>query len=490
MRTLDLLQSFMGSELDELAVIVSGSKRTALVKLFKELREATHKDQEPENARLFKKIYGKTYVKEKDYLLRNELRLLNEILYKFLADKTALKHIEENKSLFYYWLARGYFDRKIRGLFRTDIDEFLHYVSSHQQSLETISLPESPAMYSMKSLWMIDNQPKLPENIRQQIEVLQQWKNEEKKRFLYRIREMEAREAYLESALKNMIQDKSDSVDDRRTPGESLIDLSGFAKQDVLAEYALLKKHAYQTAGPKRIEVLKQTLALVSTDKGKEVLTLKARFGTLNQLAMDLILSGQYEQGNKYLEENIAESKEQKWPVTFSMIHNYMVNQINLGEYEKGIAIYQEYKNLIESNRLKNPGRIFLAYFHLYLGRDDEAIKLLPKETELPPNLQIICRFVYGISFLIRQEYALAVSEIKNMKRTVKAIKNGDYSMQLLIINLYLRYAQAHTKRKEDRNNMLLELKTELDANYPQWTTLAAVDVQFYWLINKMKQMD
>lgn len=484
MRTLDLIRAFTSEEIHDLEKLLSDHKRPGLGKLFKQLRQI-RSGEEPDNAALFKKVFGEEYTKKKDYLLRNELRLLNELLYKYLAEHTALAHLSKNESLQNYWLARAYFERGIKTLFRSDIDDMLRAASSHQESFETIGLSEAPAMYSMKSLWMIDNQPKLQENLALQLEALQQWEHEEKKRFLYRLREIEAREAYLQSVIRMIVPGHA-AGNDRRTPARTEVDLSDIAATDVFARYTVMKKHAYQSSGPVRIQVLKDTLAFTESEEAIAVLTHRARFSTRNQLATELIIQGHYEEGDHHLQKCIIEGAPYKWPNFFSTVHNYMVNQINLKKYDKGISIYEDFKTLIEGNRLKNQGRVFLAYFHLYLGNDDAAIKLLPKEADLSAPLQIISRFVYTISFLMRQEYALAVTELKNMRRSVKAIKTGGYTRQLGIIDFYLRYANAGLQTRDKHKKILEALRSEISEQYTTWRQIAGVDVQLLWLLEQL----
>lgn len=485
MRTLDIVRALSPDEVKDLETSLSTHKRPGLLRLFRQLVLSSKDDSEPDNTLLFKKVFEEDYTKNKDYLLRNELRLLNEILYKYLAERTAIMHLAKNNSLYSYWLARAYFERGIKTLFRSDIDEMIKAAASHQESFETIGLSESPALYSMKSLWMIDNQPKLQENIAQQLDALHQWEHEEKKRFLYRLREIEAREAYLQNILRTIVPDQY-TTGDWRTPGQTVVDLSDISGTDIFAQYTVLKKHTYQTSGHTRIQVLRDTLGLTETDEAIAVLTHRARFATRNQLATELIIQGHYEEGDFHLEKCIVEGAPYKWPNFFSTVHNYMVNQINLRQYEKGIRIYHDFKTMIESNRLKNQGRLFLAYFYLYLRQDDEALKLLPKETELSVPLQIISRFVYTISFLMRHEYALAVTELKNMRRSVKAIKTGDYTRQLGIIDLYLRYAGAALKTKDQQKEIMAALRAEVQADYTRWRQIAGVDVQLLWLLEQL----
>ncbi|MFX8891306.1 hypothetical protein ABTN09_20090, partial [Acinetobacter baumannii] len=89
---------------------------------------------------------------------------------------------------------------------------------------------------------------------------------------------------------------------DFRTPPLTMVDLSDADDHSPLLHYSILKKHAYQTQGLKRIEVLKETLEVVSRPDWIAVLTIKARLNTLNQLGIDHIIARQYKEADKYYE--------------------------------------------------------------------------------------------------------------------------------------------------------------------------------------------
>ncbi len=123
----------------------------------------------------------------------------------------------------------------------------------------------------------------------------------------------------------------------------------------------------------------------------------------------------------------------------------------------------------------------------MLLGNDDEAVKRLPKPVDVSVGEQIMIRFVYVIAFCIRKEYALASSEMKNLIRNIKSIKQGDYFKQLYIAELFSRFVNAPVKGKEEKEKTMSSLRKEMKQNFSSWNLDAAVDVQLRWL---MKQLE
>ena len=86
----------------------------------------------------------------------------------------------------------------------------------------------------------------------------------------------------------------------------------------------------------------------------------------------------------------------------------------------------------------------------------------------------------------MRRDYALAMTELKNMRRSVRAIRTGDYSRQLRIIDLYIRYAGAGLKPRDEQKEALATLRSDISAEYASWRQIAGVDVQLLWLLEKL----
>ena len=176
-----------------------------------------NRKEEPTNEKLFEHTFGSKHSRQKDYLLRNELRLLNEIIYDYLVTDSFKEDLHKNPSAYYQLLLKSFYSRGMNSFFEGEIDKGIALARADFRPEDT------SVLLSTKSLWMIQNQPRSVETVKQQLEVVQQWKAEEEKRFFYRIQEAEAREAFLQLIFDYAENSLSLKSDDRRTAGQTVL---------------------------------------------------------------------------------------------------------------------------------------------------------------------------------------------------------------------------------------------------------------------------
>ena len=426
MRTLDLIKALSDAELKEVARTVSEHKRQSLDLLLKELNNYSRKNSEPENAQLFKKVFGKTYTKEQDYLLRNELRLLNQILYDFIVMATFRQETTTHESVYNQWLLRGFHARRIKKLFESDIDKGI------KAALHENRPQEAAQMLLHKSTWLIDHESRTSENLTRHMALLEEAKDEEKRRFLYHIREIESQQAYIQLSLDMISPHRQGRMkDDRSTPGETIFDLGRLAVADWYAHYLLIKKQVFQTNGAKNIAVLKQKLEIETHPEHSRFFTLRNRLFTLGHLALEHILLRLYEETEKYHAQMLALCRDHGHPMKIEHIQNYICNQIHLRRYTNGIGIYTEYKKSITESYLSGSIAILCSFCYLFLGRADEALALIPSSAEMTSADQLLSRLIYPIAFYIRGDASLAYNECSNLRRAAKS-KAGDVDQDAL----------------------------------------------------------
>lgn len=98
MKTVDLIACLKPEEVQDLRLVLDKHRRRSLSRLFHELLQAAQKSNEPENIALFPVVFQQPYRKELDYLLRNELRLLNREIETFLLEREVLRKIRQNET--------------------------------------------------------------------------------------------------------------------------------------------------------------------------------------------------------------------------------------------------------------------------------------------------------------------------------------------------------------------------------------------------------
>ncbi|HLP52926.1 MAG TPA: hypothetical protein VK154_18685 [Chitinophagales bacterium] len=482
MRTLELLRALNDREVAEMDKLIAGEKRKTLQLLYKELKKYRKLSSTPANDELFRIIYNKNYTTDKSYLLRNELRLLNEVLYDFLIDRTFKEYIKQHKSTYNYWLSRSFFDRKINNAFGAEIDRFIENAKGY------IKPDDGAQMQALKSLWMIYNLPKTAENVTAQKNMLASWRKEQMRAWRYQLREMEARAAYLDNTLTSITGVVEDNDADKRTPPLTLLDLSEGAEGDMLEEYLILKKHAYQTQRGERIKVMQRMLEIEKSDAyANEFGKIQSQLASLNNIAKEHILVSEFEEADKCLRESIDIALAHQLSIAPATLQNFVCNKVNTGRYQEGIAFYNEHEKEIKNGRQYIATLVGKVYCHLFLGQADEALAALPPTAQLTEPQHLTLRMVYLIAFIIRKHHDLAVNECNNISRMIKANQGSYYQSYAWINNLYMRYLHTDTANRNSRRAELEAIKAELTADTAEVRQLTITEFSVRWLLTQLQ---
>jgi hypothetical protein len=459
MRTLDLIRALSDTDIKAIERSLTGGKRENLRQFFKGLKKYAAKSDEPTHKEIYEKLMQARYAKDKDYLLRNKMRQVNELIYEYLTIDAFKKHLGENPTAHDYWLAKAYYDKRLNGLFESDIDDFVSTARATISKNEAIEPSYSGYLYSLKSIWKIHYEMRKPDNIQKQSALLSEWLNEEKKRFLYRIREIEAREAFLKALLGVTANKDSRHMTPPSTPA-MVIDLSEQQKGDPFVHYLMMKKKLSENIGWEKVEVLKEMLKAGEKKEYKMVTGPYSKIANTTLLARELILLGEFKSADSHLEKMLAEPGVKQSPQFMSMLQNYIVNQLNLGQYKKGIKIYDHYSNEIKQSNHVWQFKLHMAYFYLFLGKEDDALAHLPPTANLTKQFQIYHRHAYMIAFILRGNYDLAITEAKNLKRFIKRNPEGQFRYYLEIIDLFEEYIVALASDQKTKEKQLQKLNT------------------------------
>ncbi|MBS1619307.1 MAG: hypothetical protein JST76_12355, partial [Bacteroidetes bacterium] len=126
-------------------------------------------------------------------------------------------------------------------------------------------------------------------------------------------------------------------------------------------------------------------------------------------------------------------------------------------------------------------------YLWLLLGCEEDAIQQLPDSSELSAQHQIHHRFVYLISFIIRQDYDLARTEAGNLRRQIKRTPDIDPALHLSIMGLYDKYLKALSAPKPEREKGLALLMHTIESEIKYWQQIAIREIPLRWLMVQLK---
>ena len=477
MRTLELIKSLSKKELKLVEEQVATSKRKSLAPLLKELKRLVAQKIEPSRAELFKKAFNAAYSKDKDYLLRNELRLLNELMYELLVVECFKEHVGKNKSLFNRWLAQSYYNRRTP-LFGEDINDFIN------EAKKLLQTDELSALHALNAAWTSAYRTAEKEKVLAQINA---WEQDEKIRFLHRLRKIEYTRLYFEENIHGRNQQTKPETDDWSVPGKMTIDFSDIDKSDWYTRYLTLQKYYWQSKGDTQLKYLEEVVKISGSPEAKNVIKTESHITSLEAMAFSLFVNGRHQEADDYMQAPLALYEKHKLVARPTHVVIYMTNELLLERFDKAINLYDQYKANINLSTSRGHAIMTSAYCYLFIGNADEALNMVALGPELDPNELLHIRYVYAAAFILRKQYALAQTEIRNLRRMLTNANLGTAKSDLEIADYFQSYVRALQKEKGVQRKMLEKLNAEIVTNFAKHKPAPHHNLQLNWLAYQLK---
>jgi hypothetical protein len=148
------------------------------------------------------------------------------------------------------------------------------------------------------------------------------------------------------------------------------------------------------------------------------------RFMLLNNLSAYYFFKYDYEQALYYNEEQLKIKDRIDGRLVILLIYNYVSNLAHMERYDEAIEQIREHQSLIRQfpNQQERFNYIEASSYALK-GNKDMFNKLLPKQfDDLSKMMQHHYRFLIAISHFLDREYTLAITEVNNIERGIKAL--------------------------------------------------------------------
>lgn len=457
MRTIKLLNMLTRPELRELEAEIKKSRQRYLPVLFAELKKSLAQAVKPDPKVLFVKIFGRPYSKKEDYLIRNELRHLNECIYIYLVNSSFSKQIKQNPSLFNRWLLQAYQDRH-SPLFWSEADSFI------EEANENLKMDEVSQMFAMRELSVTHSSRETNRiTIKERIERLNKWEEIEKRRLLYNVRRIEYLKAY------NLFPQNSleESAWLRKKPvptkGQTVFNLAKLSKNDWYIDYMDLKKHYYQCGGDERLIYMKKLIELSKSEKAMHILGVNAHINNLAAMGLALLINGQLKEAEVYLQDAVLLTEKHPNPSRIHNYINYLSVQFLLDNHETVVNLCEKYGSIMCQSLAWPVAALTIAFSYLHLRKETEAIALVEKLPKLQGREVILQRYVYLAMFIVRGQYELAANELKNLKKLLSRLAENDLkATDALIASFYKTYIQALTELPKAKVQKIDSLKESI----------------------------
>ncbi|MEM7037226.1 MAG: hypothetical protein AAF570_09625 [Bacteroidota bacterium] len=407
------------------------------------LRKAVRNQARPQKSDVYTALFSGEYDKKKDYLLRNELRLLSDALTDFLAIRKFRAEMKKSPRLKDKWLIKVLAEKGLGAHLETRVKKGVTAAKADQDygvAADILNQYHDFVMASRESHGrrfhdLIDRQ-----NDRLQ---LLQWHFTEEIRFaetkiagLCRILRITEPDTQFPEAIQQLELDDPNSA----TP------------------FAMYMRHfaaAYQLRGKDRIQRLEiaweHLQNVAQTRRGDLDLTL------LGSVALEHFFLGDYVEADRWYNRILETAGKRSIEIT--LIFNYLSNLIKLRKFETATHIFNTYEAEARAHsRVYYRFQAMAAMSHIFLGDPKSAMSAVPHDIHHRPEPQYnYFRFVIVLIYYLRGDHEDTLREIRNFLQALQTRKSHEIDIRPMV-RFFREFVMLASETPENRENRLPDL--------------------------------
>lgn len=411
-KVLQVLKSMSREEIADMDKIVAAQKKPSIKKLYKLLCKTAPDQMDKLDKELtFIQVFGKKYTPESDYLWRNELRLLMDLIEAYAAQKVMLAELARSERLRDTYFLRYLIEKKLFSLIPAESDRLKEIATRAYDYGTVMAVCEMMNPFLGNFAWNdISMQERLAANALT-------YKEAASHHFLHSFRK-----AQISVTASQLFVHKGEFKVDLPSAD---IDAHFTAFEDPYSRYLTLRMETFGT--PENMDPVKYRLCLDHLAQYPEIPGhSKESFLLLNNLSGYYFFRHDYEEAFRYNTELIKLADALEPLYTIAAVYNYMSNLAHLERYDEAIALAQKYDALIRQFPNQAERFAYIAASCYALKGDREAFNAaLPRQfDELSKLIQYHYRFLIALSHFLDRDYALAINEATNIERSIKALKS------------------------------------------------------------------
>ncbi|MBL0912747.1 MAG: hypothetical protein IBJ09_10280 [Bacteroidia bacterium] len=469
MKTVHLITLLEDGEKKELQQMLKEHKRSSLNKLYKYLLQAAQKGHDKEN--MFRAAFGEKYSSAKDYLLRNELRLLNQAIESLIIRRENEKNTQEitrNLLLLERMLQKGETE-----LFRNVFTE------TERMAIAQADHKNLVALYTCA----VDHTIRYKEvSVTHYEEVLRllQLKKEALERYTNEVAaELELRRNFSLKVISTLDPGHTPTAEEENgesSPGAGIV-------SSYLRRYAA----SYMQSGEEKIQTylqLIEALPEVSRLRPARNRDLPALYGNL---ALELFLSGRHAEADRYYTIALEHTRDAHG--FLDLYFNYCVNALLLGKHKEVSDIYTAHFQAIDKNKkLRYRFACFASIACLMLDRPADAFRLLdPEIIRRPVTEYYYYRLVYAMVYFQKGDMDNAEREIGNILQSFRFRRNARVEDKPLVKLIQkMIELESFRNQKEKYAQLSEKLKTEVQERREEQSRFSTVI--YNWIVWQVQQ--
>ncbi|MBK9247816.1 MAG: hypothetical protein IPM69_06785 [Ignavibacteria bacterium] len=402
----ELYAALTASEKKQFAERIKLHKRQSLQLIFKYIAKEKSKDWEFSKEKAFVQIFTRPYSAGEDYLLRNELRLLVSEIYDFLMEVEIRTEREKDESFGNTMVLRGLLQRKC---FEEVEQLFPKYFAA---ALSRLNFEQARRQADIYFRYLVFNKEISVDTLEQarslMLDQIQHLKLLYRTGFVLNQNNRAMCEAMLAMHHKPVAHRLEFEIDtDFSTAETPFIQFLTF----ILLTYS-------EPSIPKRIELVEQ--AVESITKVQKIYP-EWKFPALGTLGTLHYVNENFTVAQGIFEEALRYSREVQSVQSNNIVdvlHNYTGTLMRLGQYEKAIAVMDEYDEIIKNhNKLALRFAGFRCFCNIFLRRPVEAFAAIPLESMHNREYEhLYFRFIYAIIPYLNGDAETAHRESVNLQ--------------------------------------------------------------------------
>lgn len=410
-KVLQVLKSMSREEIADMDDIIALQKKPSIKKLYKLLcKTAPDQIDKLDKELAFFQVFGKKYTADGDYLWRNELRLLMDLIEDYAAEKMMRAELARSERLRSTYFLRYLIDKKLFTLIPSESDRLKEMAAkSYDYSTVQVVCDLMNPFYGNFAWNDIAMQERLATNAETHREAACH-------NFLHNFRK-----AQISRTACQLFKHKGEF---KVQLPEADVDAHFAPYEDPYSRYLTLRMETFST--PQNMEPDKYRRCLEHLARHPEIPDHKKEsFLLLNNLSGYYFFRHEYEKAWQYNTEliNLVEALEPVYGI--AAVINYVSNLAHLERYDEALAILRKYDSLIRQFPMQMERLAYIQASCYALKGDREAFNAsLPRQfDDLSKIMQYHYRFLVALSHFLDRDYALAISEATNIERSIKALK-------------------------------------------------------------------
>lgn len=411
-KVLQVLKSMSREEIADMDEIMAGQKKASLKKLYKLLcKTAPDQMDKLDKELVYIQVFGKKYTPENDYLWRNELRLLMDLIEAYASEKMMRAELARSERLRDTYFLRYLIDKKLFSLIPSESDRLKEMAAKAYDYSTVQDICDLMNPFLGNFAWNdISMQERLAANA-------ETHRDAACRNFLHHFRKAQiSRTACQLFRYKGEFKVKLPEAD---------VDAHFAAYEDAYSRYLTLRMETFST--PEYMDPDKYQHCLDHLDQYPDIPDYdKERFLLLNNLSGYYFFRHQYDEAFRYNAEQIKIVDALEPVYGIAAVINYVSNLAHLERYDEALAALRSHEELIRQFPMQMERLAYIEASCYALKGDRTAFNAaLPKQFDaLSKIIQYHYRFLIALSHFLDKDYTLAINEATNIERSIKALKS------------------------------------------------------------------